>query len=65
MTPQPGADCWRIERADKASVVIDADTYFRHARAAMMKAKPTSTKYGIFCRDKRLYCAQYLRHYDP
>ena len=39
MTPQPGADCWRIERADKASVVVDADAYFRHARAAMMKAK--------------------------
>lgn len=37
--PRPGKDCWRIEQAEKASVVIDADTYFRHARAAMMKAK--------------------------
>lgn len=37
--PNPGDDCWRIERAGKASVIIDADAYFRHARAAMMKAK--------------------------
>lgn len=37
--PHPGEDCWRIERAEKASVIIDADAYFRHARAAMMKAK--------------------------
>lgn len=39
MTPQPGEDCWRIARADRASVIIDADAYFRQARAAMMKAK--------------------------
>jgi phosphatidylserine/phosphatidylglycerophosphate/cardiolipin synthase-like enzyme len=38
-TPQEGEDCWRIARAAKASVIIDADCYFRHARAAMMKAK--------------------------
>lgn len=37
--PNPGDDCWRIERAGKASVIVDADAYFRHARAAMMKAK--------------------------
>ncbi|QGP79741.1 phospholipase D-like domain-containing protein [Sphingobium sp. CAP-1] len=37
--PQPGVDCWRIARADKASVIIDADAYFRHARAAMMQAQ--------------------------
>lgn len=37
--PRPGTDCWRIARAEKASVIIDADAYFRHARAAMMKAK--------------------------
>lgn len=30
---------WRIERASRAAVVIDADTYFRVARAAMMKAR--------------------------
>ena len=39
MTPQPGDDCWRIARADRASVIIDADNYFRNARAAMMKAQ--------------------------
>ncbi len=37
--PVPGDDCWRIERATQASVVIDAEAYFRHARSAMMKAK--------------------------
>ena len=37
--PQEGDDCWRIARAVKASVIIDAEAYFRHARAAMMKAK--------------------------
>jgi hypothetical protein len=37
--PQEGEDCWRIARAAKASVIIDADCYFRHARAAMLKAK--------------------------
>ncbi|WP_340267092.1 phospholipase D-like domain-containing protein [Sphingobium mellinum] len=34
-----GEDCWRIARAAKASVIIDADQYFRHSRAAMLKAK--------------------------
>lgn len=37
--PVPGEDCWRIERATQASVVIDAEAYFRHARSAMMKAR--------------------------
>ena len=37
--PREGEDCWRIERALKASMIVDADAYFRHARAAMMKAK--------------------------
>ena len=37
--PVPGDDCWRIETATRASVIIDADTYFRHARAAMLKAR--------------------------
>jgi phosphatidylserine/phosphatidylglycerophosphate/cardiolipin synthase-like enzyme len=37
--PQPGRDCWRIERATAASVIIDAEDYFRFARAAMMKAQ--------------------------
>ena len=37
--PVPGDDCWRIETATRASVIIDADTYFRYARAAMLKAR--------------------------
>lgn len=37
--PREGEDCWRIARAARASVIIDADCYFRHARAAMLKAK--------------------------
>jgi phosphatidylserine/phosphatidylglycerophosphate/cardiolipin synthase-like enzyme len=36
---QPGANCWRIERATQASVVVDAADYFRVARAAMLKAR--------------------------
>ena len=35
--PTPGVDCWRIEQAVRASVIVDADAYFRHARAAMLK----------------------------
>ena len=35
----PGENCWRIERATRASVIIDADAYFAIARDAMAKAK--------------------------
>jgi phosphatidylserine/phosphatidylglycerophosphate/cardiolipin synthase-like enzyme len=35
----PGETCWRIERADRATVVVDADDYFRHVRSAMASAK--------------------------
>nr|WP_221227394.1 phospholipase D-like domain-containing protein [Stakelama sediminis] len=35
----PGRNCWRIERADAASVIVDAEDYFRLARAAMRTAK--------------------------
>ena len=34
-----GENCWRIEKAAKASVVIDAAEYFRVARDAMLHAK--------------------------
>lgn len=37
--PTPGQDCWRIAHAVQASVIVDAQAYFRHARAAMLKAK--------------------------
>lgn len=36
---EPGRNCWRIEHANQASVIVDADDYFKAARAAMMKAK--------------------------
>jgi len=34
-----GRNCWRIERATQATVIVDADDYFKAARAAMLKAK--------------------------
>jgi phosphatidylserine/phosphatidylglycerophosphate/cardiolipin synthase-like enzyme len=36
---EPRVNCWRIERATRASVIVDADDYFRLARAAMSKAR--------------------------
>ncbi|MBO1075908.1 phospholipase D-like domain-containing protein [Roseomonas marmotae] len=36
---QPGRNCWRVARADHAAVIVDADDYFRVARAAMLAAK--------------------------
>lgn len=37
--PSMSRTVWRMARADKASVIIDAEDYFRHARAAMLKAR--------------------------
>lgn len=34
-----GKNCWRIERATRAAIIIDADAYFSIARAAMIKAQ--------------------------
>jgi phosphatidylserine/phosphatidylglycerophosphate/cardiolipin synthase-like enzyme len=36
---EPDRNCWRIERAARAAVIIDADDYFKAARATMMNAK--------------------------
>ena len=36
---QPGHDCWRIEKAGRAAVLIDAESYFFALRAAMLKAE--------------------------
>ena len=36
---EPGRNCWRVERAGRAALVIDAADYFRLARAAMIEAK--------------------------
>lgn len=35
----PDRNCWRIEHARRAKVIIDADDYFKAARAAMLKAR--------------------------
>lgn len=36
---KPGHNCWRIEQASQAAVIVDADDYFKAARAAMLRAK--------------------------
>lgn len=35
----PSRNCWRIEKADEFSILIDADDYFASIRASMMAAK--------------------------
>lgn len=35
----PGRNCWRIARADRAAVIVDADAYYRAAREAMLTAR--------------------------
>ena len=32
-------NCWKLERAERASVVVDGENYYRHVRSAMLKAK--------------------------
>ena len=34
-----GRNCWRVERANRAAVIVDAEDYFRLARQAMLRAK--------------------------
>jgi phospholipase D1/2 len=36
---QPGRNCWRVERAGRAALIVDADNYYRNARQAMLAAK--------------------------
>lgn len=36
---ETGRNCWRIEAADRATVIVDAERYFKAARAAMLKAR--------------------------
>src|SRR5262245_13429178 len=35
----PGRNCWRVERASRAALIVDADAYFEAGRAAMLKAR--------------------------
>jgi phosphatidylserine/phosphatidylglycerophosphate/cardiolipin synthase-like enzyme len=34
-----GRNCWRIERANRLALIVDAADYFRRVKAAMLKAK--------------------------
>jgi phosphatidylserine/phosphatidylglycerophosphate/cardiolipin synthase-like enzyme len=36
---RPGANCWRVERADEFSIIVDADDYFTAIRGAMAAAR--------------------------
>ncbi|OBK18108.1 phospholipase D-like domain-containing protein [Mycobacterium asiaticum] len=35
----PGQTCWRVARADQFAGIIDAADYFRHVKAAMLRAR--------------------------
>jgi phosphatidylserine/phosphatidylglycerophosphate/cardiolipin synthase-like enzyme len=35
----PGQTCWRVTRADQLACVIDAAAYFKHVKAAMLRAQ--------------------------
>ncbi|MHC1401732.1 phospholipase D-like domain-containing protein, partial [Mycobacterium avium subsp. paratuberculosis] len=35
----PGQTCWRTARADRFAAIIDAADYFRHVKAAMLRAR--------------------------
>lgn len=39
MKPEPGRNVWKIAKAERACVIVDAEDYFRMARAAMLKAQ--------------------------
>lgn len=36
---EPGRNCWRLARAERAAVIVDAADYYRLAKRAMLKAK--------------------------
>lgn len=36
---EPGRNCWRVAKAGRASVIVDAADYYRLARRAMLKAR--------------------------
>ncbi|MFW2830657.1 phospholipase D-like domain-containing protein [Sphingomonas sp. ID0503] len=43
---RPGENCWRIEKAERFAVIVDADDYFRDVRDAMMAAEKQITIVG-------------------
>ena len=36
---KPGANCWRVEHADRSAVLIDGENYFRAVRKSLAQAK--------------------------
>ena len=36
---EPGRTCWRVEPADRFACIVDGADYFRHAKAAMLRAR--------------------------
>jgi phospholipase D1/2 len=36
---EPGRNCWRVEEAGRASLIVDAADYYRHAMEAMLEAR--------------------------
>ncbi|MBE7183087.1 MAG: phospholipase [Methylobacterium mesophilicum] len=44
--PEPGRNCFRIAVAERLSVIVDAEDYFRVARAAMLNAQQRITLIG-------------------
>jgi phosphatidylserine/phosphatidylglycerophosphate/cardiolipin synthase-like enzyme len=36
---EPGRNCWRVEHADRAALIVDACDYYRLARQAMLRAR--------------------------
>ena len=36
---EPGRNCWRVEKAGRAALIVDAEGYYRCALQAMLKAK--------------------------
>src|SRR5918994_4373445 len=36
---RPGHTCWRIEQADRVSLIVDAADYFQAAQSAMLQAQ--------------------------
>ena len=39
----PGETCWRVERADQFAYIIDGADYFRHCKAALLRAERRRT----------------------
>ena len=36
---KPGKNCWRVENADRAAVLVDGENYFRAVRKSLAQAR--------------------------